>query len=170
MKIIIYSVFLAFLFAGCYPTSIGFKDNSIDPELKTFSVVNFELSAPNAPVNYPINFTEFLKDGILGDTKLKLLKSDSPDVHLVFSGEITEYNITPVSIQGDSQAALTRLTIGMMVEVENTKDPEKGFFVRPRRFADFDSNQDLNAVESQLLEDINQQILQDILNKLQSDW
>jgi len=170
MRLAVFSLLLILTMSSCYPTSIGFKDNSMDQSLKTFSVLNFELSAPNAPMNYPVNFTEFLKDGILGNTKLKLLKTDLPDVHLIFSGEITQYEITPVSIQGDSQAALTRLTIAMTVEVENSLDPEKSFTVRPRRFADYDSNQDLNAVEAQLLEDINQQILQDILNKLQSDW
>ncbi|GAA0874503.1 hypothetical protein GCM10009118_09110 [Wandonia haliotis] len=158
------------LVTSCYPTSISFKDNSMDPELKTFTVINFEQSAPNAPVNYPISFTEFLKDGILGNTKLKLDQSGTSSAHLIFSGVVTDYSISPVSIQGDSQAALTRLTISMRIEVENTLKPEKSFTVNPRRFADFDSNQDLNSVESQLLEDINQQILQDILNKLQSDW
>lgn len=170
MRLVLLSLLLGVVMSSCYPTSVGFKDNSMDPSLKSFSVLNFELTAPNAPMNYPVNFTEFLKDGILGNTKLKLLKTDMPDVHLIFSGIITQYDITPVSIQGDSQAALTRLTIAMTIEVENSLDPEKSFTVRPRRFADYDSNQDLNAVEAQLLEDINQQILQDILNKLQSDW
>ena len=170
MRIVVLSFLLGVVMSSCYPTSVGFKDNSLDPNLESFSVLNFELTAPNAPMNYPVNFTEFLKDGILGNTKLKLLKTDMPDVHLIFSGVITQYDISPVSIQGDSQAALTRLTIAMTIEVENSLDPEKSFTVRPRRFADYDSNQDLNAVEAQLLEDINQQILQDILNKLQSDW
>ena len=161
---------LPYLLHSCYPTSIGFKDQSLDANLKTFAVINFELSAPNAPINYPLNFTEFLKDGILGNTKLKLVKDDELGVSLIFSGEIIEYNITPVSIQSDSQAALTRLTIGMKVEVENNLDPEKSFTVRPRRFADYQSDQDFNSVESQLLEEINEQILQDILNQLQSDW
>ncbi len=170
MRLVVLSFLLGVVMSSCYPTSVGFKDNSMDPSLKSFSVLNFELTAPNAPMNYPVNFTEFLKDGILGNTKLKLLKTDMPDVHLIFSGVISQYDITPVSIQGDSQAALTRLTIAMTIEVENSLDPEKSFTIHPRRFADYDSNQDLNAVEAQLLEDINQQILQDILNKLQSDW
>jgi hypothetical protein len=168
----IYGIIIVVLgiFSSCYPTSISFRDNSIDPNLKTFSVINFELAAPNAPVSYPITFTEFLKDGILANTKLKLLKSGDADCHLIFSGEVTDYLIQPVSIQGDNVAAQNRLTIGLRIEIENTLDPDKSIEFRPRRFADYNSDQDINAIESQLLAEINEQLLQDILNKLQSDW
>jgi hypothetical protein len=170
MKISITIALFLGLVTSCFPTSISFKDNSIDPNLKTFSVINFELAAPNAPVSYPITFTEFLKDGILANTKLKLVKSGEPDCHLIFSGEITDYLIQPVSIQGDNVAAQNRLTIGLRIEIENALDPDKSMEFRPRRFADYNSDQDINAIETQLLAEINDQLLQDILNKLQSDW
>jgi hypothetical protein len=38
------------------------------------------------------------------------------------------------------------------------------------RFADYDSNLDLTTVESQLLEEINKQIVQDVINKILSNW
>ena len=38
------------------------------------------------------------------------------------------------------------------------------------RFVDYDSNTDLTSIESQLLEEIDQQIVQDIINKLLSNW
>ena len=38
------------------------------------------------------------------------------------------------------------------------------------RFADYDASQQLSDVESQLLELINQQIVQDVINKLRSNW
>jgi hypothetical protein len=38
------------------------------------------------------------------------------------------------------------------------------------RFADFESNVNLASVESQLIEDINEQISQDVINKLLSNW
>jgi hypothetical protein len=163
-------LFLFSVLSSCYPTSIGFKDNSMDSNLKTFSVENFDLSAPNAPVSYPITFVEYLKDGLLNNTKLKLIKTGGSDIHLLITGAITNYSLMPVAVQGNSQAALTRLTIAMRIEVENSLDPDKSFTISPSRFADFDSNIDINAVEANLLEEINGQILQDILNKLQADW
>lgn len=160
----------AVLLTACYPTAMGFKDNSLDPALKLFSIVRFTSATPNAPVNYPANFTEYLKTGIQNNTRLQLVKTGDPNANLVFSGEVTEYSITPVSIQSNSEAAKNRLAIGLKVFVENRVKPEKSFQVNPRRFADYNSSQDISSVESQLIEEINAQLLQDILNKLQSDW
>lgn len=172
MKIINRIVFILglFLLGSCYPTSMGFKDNSLDPALKAFSVITFQSESPNAPVNYPPQFTEYLKTGVQNNTRLKLVKTGEGTSDLIFSGEVIEYSITPVSIQSNSEAAKNRLTIGIKVTVENAVTPEKSFEVTPRRFADYDSNQDISTVEAQLLDEINAQLLQDILNKLQSDW
>ena len=38
------------------------------------------------------------------------------------------------------------------------------------RFADFESNVNLASVETQLIEEINDQIAQDVINKLLSNW
>ena len=38
------------------------------------------------------------------------------------------------------------------------------------RFIDYDSNTDLGIVENQLLEEVNDQIVQDVINKLLSNW
>lgn len=155
---------------SCFPTSIGFKDASMDPNLKFFSVENFEQMAANTPMNYPVQFTEFLKDGIVRNTKLKLVTGEDPNRHLVFSGEITRYDLAPVSIQTDNQAAQTRLTVSMKVQIENLLDEEKSMDFTVNRFVDFNSDVDYNGLENSLLENINDQLLQDILNKLQSDW
>jgi len=161
---------MALLVGSCFPTSIGFKDGSMDPALKFFAVENFEQIAANTPMNYPVQFTEFLKDGIVRNTKLKLLPTNSEETHLIFSGEIVRYELTPVSVQTDNQAAQTRLTVGIKVFVENKVDDEKSFDFQVSRFEDFYNDQDFNSVEARLLENINEQLLQDILNKLQSDW
>lgn len=155
---------------SCFPTSIGFKDASMDPNLKFFSVENFEQIAANTPMNYPVQFTEFLKDGMVRNTKLKLVQGEDPNRHLVFSGEITRYDLAPVSIQTDNQAAQTRLTVSMKVQIDNLLNDEKSMDFTISRFVDFNSDVDYNSLENQLLENINEQLLQDILNKLQSDW
>lgn len=168
-QIAVLSTLLAIL-SACFPTSIGFKDASMDPDLKFFSVENFEQIAANTPMNYPVQFTEFLKDGIVSNTKLKLVPIDNPNTHLLFSGEISRFDLMPVSIQTDNQAAQTRLTVGMKVSIENLLKPDKSLNFNVSRFVDFNSDSDYNALENQLLENINSQLLQDILNQLQSDW
>ena len=38
------------------------------------------------------------------------------------------------------------------------------------RFIDYDSKSDLSSIETQLLEEINTQVVQDVINKLLSNW
>jgi hypothetical protein len=54
--------------------------------------------------------------------------------------------------------------------LENEPLTENKMTLTSTRFADYDSNLDLSTVESQLLEEINKQIVQDVINKILSNW
>jgi len=140
-------------------------DGSINAE--TFSVSNFEEQAANAPAGYGGQFSDFLKDFMIGRTKLKLKDLDS-DIKI--SGVIKSYNTSPVALQNDETAALNRLTITIKVTVINTVNDKESFEQNFSQFSDYSSAQDLSSVETQLLEDINSKIAQDIINKLSSNW
>lgn len=145
--------------------SYGLLDQSIDAE--TFSVDLFEEQASNAPPGYGATYTDFLKDFMISRTKLDL-KDESADLEI--SGKITQYNTTPVSVQSDEVAALNRLTVALSVSVLNNKKPEDSFESTFRQFSDYDASQDLANVEAALLEDINDKLSQDIINRLTSNW
>ncbi|MEZ4937217.1 MAG: LptE family protein [Crocinitomicaceae bacterium] len=168
------SLFIIFSFiAGIYllnscKVTYGFTDGTpACTECKTFSVSIFENSNPNAPVNYGQIFTEDLKDALLNRTKYQLVGNEGD---LQFEGKVTGYNISPVSIQNDENAAQNRLTISISVIHKNALKDSLSFNQTFSRFADYPSDQDINSVQSALLEEINQQITQDILNKLNSNW
>ena len=145
--------------------SIGMLDTSIDAE--TFSVELFEEQASNAPAGYGATYTDFLKDYMISRTKLKL-KDEGADLEI--SGKVTQYNTSPVSVQSDEVAALNRLTVTLSVSVINNKKPEDSFETNFRQFSDYDAAQDLASVEDALLEDINDKLSQDIINRLTSNW
>jgi hypothetical protein len=137
-------------------------------EWKSFSVEMIENRAPNCPLNYGPILTEVLKDGIQNNTRL-LLNTDGGG-ELIVSGGITTYNVAPIAIQENDNATQNRLTIRVQFEfLINTTEKEKVSF-SASRFADFDSNVNLASIESQLIEDINSQISQDVINKLLSNW
>jgi hypothetical protein len=162
MKIIIYILIIISL-QSCF--SYSFVDGSIDAE--TFSVSIFEEQAANAPAGYGGQFTDYLKNYIIGRSKLKL-KNAGADIEI--SGEIVGYNTTPLAVQANESAALTRLTVTMFVSVVNNVKPEQSFEQNFSNFSDFESSNDLSTVETQLLEDINSKLAQDIVNKLSSNW
>lgn len=85
-------------------------------------------------------------------------------------GEITGYKTKPVAITGNETAALNRLTISIKVRFVNITDEDKNFESLFTRFADYESSKNLSDVEDALIEEINEQLVQDILNKAAGNW
>ena len=162
MKYIFYILVLIGL-QSC--VSYSFVDGSINAD--TFSVSMFEEQAANAPAGYGGQFTDYLKDFMIGRTKLKLKDLD-PDIQI--NGKIISYNTAPAAIQSSETASLNRLTVTIQVTAINKVNDEESFEQNFSQFSDYDSASDLNTVEAELLEDINSKIAQAIVNKLSSNW
>ncbi len=157
------------LLTSCWPSKVSFYDNSMPPEWKTFSVATLKNSAPNAPLSYPANLTENLKDEIQNNTKLQLdAKTGGGEVFI--DGTITNYSITPIAIQPGDNAAKNRLTINVSFEIFITLPKEEKYQLNSSRFADYNVSQDISQIESDLLTEINEQITRDVINKLFSNW
>lgn len=136
-------------------------------EAKTVSVAFF---ANNTTLGSPVisqKFTEKLRDVVSTQTNLALMKQNGD---LQFDGSIIDYNVAPVSIQSNDQAANNRLTITVSVKYSNKFDATKDFEQNFTRFADFPANQAISSVESGLLTEINRQLTEDIFNKAFNNW
>jgi len=140
---------------------------SISPDIKTFNVKYFQKTSALGPSLLSQTFTEKLKDKFLSQTNLKLTDKD-PD--LIFEGAITNYVVTPLAIQANETAAKNRLTITISVKFTNIKDEKQNFETSFSRFADYSSSQSLSAVETGLMNDINEQLVDDIFNKAFINW
>ena len=158
-----------FLLSSCWPSSIGFRDSgSMPEEWESFTVEMIENNAANCPLSYGPVLTEILKDGIQNNTRL-VLNTDG-EGEIVLTGGITAYNVMPIAVQDNDNASQNRLTISVKFElIINEPEVDKIQF-SATRFADFESNVNLASVESQLIDDINSQISQDVINKLLSNW
>lgn len=156
-------------FSSCWPTRGGFVDNSMPEDWKDFYVTPLEMNVATAPTNYNSTLTEAVRSGIQNNTRLKML-TDVTDADIQISGTVTSYNTTPQAIAAGDNAQKNRLTISVnFTIITPTKGLEK-MQVTSTRFADYDASQQLSDVESQLLDIINQQIVQDVINKLRSNW
>ena len=127
--------------------------------------VSFLMLAKLANVGVPLALREIV-DG-LDQTNLVLVKSDGD---LQFEGYISNYSNNPVAIQGNEQAALTRVTITVKVKFMNTKDEKQSFESKFSRFEDLPASEELAAKEEELLNAINEQLTQDIFNKAITNW
>lgn len=156
----------ALAFGGCY----SFKGISIDPNIKTYFVQNFENVAPNAPPTLAVDFTERLKDKIRTETPL-ILKSEEPDAE--FSGRIVDYRVVPLAPQPGEVVARNKLEIRMQVTYTVNKEGGEGSWPAERQFSffsEFSNTDDLLTVQDQLIKTITDQLLEDIFNAAFNNW
>lgn len=158
---------------SCWPTSVSFNDTgSLHACLKHFQLDQLEIAAANAPINYPIELTEAIKAGVQNNTKL-LLSSDKKAPQVTMFGKITNYSITPIALQQGDNASQNRLTVSVMIDIQfdcPNDNYSHEMKMTSTRFADYDAIQDISIVESQLLSEINTQIVQDVINQILSNW
>lgn len=165
--------YIVFIFSGLLGVSgccYSFKGISIDPNVSTFFVQNFENESPLAPPTLALEFTERLKDKVRLESRLSL-KNNEADIE--FSGKVTDFRVVPVAPRPGEQVALNRLEVGVSVSFMNAKDDKKNWTIPRsfRHFAEFDNSVDLLSVQDRLLQDvIYPQILEDIFNAAFNDW
>jgi hypothetical protein len=158
-------IFVVLAGVSCKPT-ISFTGGSTGAA-KSVSIKTFTNNATIVQPTLAQAFTEAMKDLFVSQTRLSLLPADGD---LQFEGYISAYNVAPVAVTGNQTAALNRLTITVQVKFENKLDDTKNFEQSFSRFADWQSSVPLNAVESDLIKDINSQLVQDIFNKAVINW
>ncbi|MCX6290795.1 MAG: LptE family protein [Bacteroidetes bacterium] len=127
----------------------------------------FQKTSALGPSSLSQLFTEKLKDKFLSQTSLKLTDKNAD---LVFEGSISNYMVTPLAIQANETAAKNRLTITITVKFTNITNEKQNFESSFSRFADFSSSQSLSVVETDLITEINDQLVDDVFNKAFINW
>lgn len=168
-KKILHRIIMVIVACGILSCTGGysFTGADISPDIKTFSVANFENRAPLVQPTLSNVFTEALIDRFLSQTNLDVVGRDGD---LSFEGEITNYRVSPQAFTGDETAALNRLTITIRVKFTNQLEPSKDFDTSFSRFADFESTVSLSAVENELISEIVDQITEDIFIRSVANW
>ena len=165
---IILMLFTSLLF-GCGVYS--FTGVAITAE--TISIQTFYNDAEGGPPDLSQTFTNNMRDYFQQNTNLTLVKEDG---QLQLEGAVTGYRLTPVAATAgrnneSGQSALTRLTITVKASYVNTTDDAFNFESKNFSFySDYDSDQNLTTVESQLIEEIYEQIILDIFNASVANW
>jgi hypothetical protein len=75
-----------------------------------------------------------------------------------------------VALQEGDNAAKNRLTVSTQFTFFISKPEEKEMQMVSSRYLDYDANTDLGVVENELLKEVSDQIVQDVINKLLSNW
>lgn len=149
----------------------SFTGASISPQVKSVFVDFFSNRARVVNPTLSQNFTEKMKDKFVNETGLTL---DREQGDLEFSGEITGYEVRPLSVQQSDQgmdfASMNRLTVTVKVIFTNNKDHEQDFNTSFSAYYDWESSRSLNEVENDAVDTIVAQLTDDIFNKSVANW
>lgn len=148
---------------SCY----SFKDVSIPPEVKTVRVQYIENRARIINPQLSQRLTDRLRQKVINQTRLT--QTNSEDAHYDISGQITDYYVTTSGISGQ-QAASNRLNVAVRLVFKNRLDDKKSFETDLSRTFDFDARLTLNAAEAQLTDQIVQNLVDEIFNRIFSNW
>ncbi|MDH5367158.1 MAG: LPS assembly lipoprotein LptE [Cyclobacteriaceae bacterium] len=165
--------FISANFSGCGIYS--FSGISLSDEVKTISIQPFFNDISQGPANISQTFTNTLTDYYQQNTNLSLVQQEGD---LQIEGGITGYRLQPVAPRSSGNntqndfASQTRLTLTVKVTFYNTTDDTFDFENRSFTFfKDFDNqSQNLTTIETELINEIFEQIVMDIFNASVANW
>ncbi len=161
----------ALLSAALAVSSCGiysFSGTSIQPDVNTITVNYFEYKALKVNPSLSNDLTEAVKTRFRQMTRLEQVDVDGD---LEISGEVTGYNVAASAIAAGDVASQNRLTITVKVSFINRKYPEDGFENKDfSGYSDYDTVLSLDSVESGLVAEIVDKIVEDIFNATVAQW
>jgi hypothetical protein len=164
------SFVLALIFIGFTTKSCGiydFKGANIPNDIKTFSVGFFTNEASLVNPKLAMNLTEKLKTKFQTETRLGL---DAENGDYQFAGTIVNYILEPAAISPTTGASQTQFTMGVRIEFNCQKYPEKNFTKTFTSSKIFDATTEFTSIEDNLTEELGTIITQQIFVAVALDW
>jgi hypothetical protein len=155
---------IVLLISGCY----SFKDiGQIPKEVKTFRVAYIENKARYINPQLSPQLSDRLRQKIMGQTRLAGVQTE--DAHYDIGGQVTGYTFSTTGIS-QQQAATQRLTVTIHINFKNNLDPSKNFEADVSRNFDYSASLTITQAEQQLNETIIKQMVDEIFNRIFSNW
>ncbi len=153
--------------AGC-KVSYKFTGASIDYSVvKTISMETFQNRAAYQWGPMATMLNERLSDVFIQQTKLVQVNRGGD---LQLAGEITAYDQVNKSISSDGYSAMVQLKMTVNVRFTNNKNHEEDFERTFSATRDFDSSQQLDAVQEELVTQMINEIVDAIFNAAVANW
>ena len=144
-----------------------FSGASISPEIKNIKINYFINEAENFKANLDRDITQKLTDFIIEQTDLSV-NNDNYEIEI--NGKIISYDITPISISSNDFANQNRLSISVNIDFKNYINEKENYNQKFTRYVDYKSDQNIEEIESELNDQIIEEICIDIFNKTFVNW
>lgn len=157
----------AILMSGC---TVSYKLNGASIDYNTIKTITIETFtnraayqwAPMAPM-----FNTSISDIYNRQTKLRQVKRDGD---LVLSGEITSYDQTNKSIAADGYSSMVQLKMTVKIKFTNNKHHDDDFDRSFTASREYDSSQQLSAVQEELVQQMIDDIVDQVFNATVANW
>ena len=144
-----------------------FSGASISPEVKNINITYFVNEAENVKANLDRDITQKLTDFIIDQTDLSI---NNNNYEIEINGKIISYDISPISISSNDFANQNRLSISVNIDFKNYINEKENYNQKFTRYVDYKSDQNLEDIESELTDQILEEICIDIFNKTFVNW
>ena len=146
----------------------SFSGTSIQNDVETINIDYFEYKAQKVNPSLSNDLTESIRTRFRRMTRLEQVEQDGD---LEITGEITGYSVAAAAVSAQEIATQNRLTVTVRVNFTNRKYPEDDFEGKSfSAYADYDSTNSLDAVESSLCAEIVEKLVEDIFNATVAQW
>ena len=150
--------------------TVSYKLNGASIDYNLIKTITLETFANRASYQWgPMAsmFNNSLSDIYARQTKLRQVKRDGD---LQISGEITSYDQTNKSISADGYSSMVQLKMSVKVKFTNTKSREEDFERTFSASREYDSSQQLSAVQEELVQQMIDDIVDQIFNATVANW
>ena len=145
----------------------SFSGTSIQPDVNTITINYIEYRAQKVNPSLSNDLTESIRNQFRRMTRLEQVDMDGD---LEISGQITGYDVSMAAVTANEVAARNKLTVTIKVQFSNKKYPEDDFDKSFSAYAEYDSTNTLDAVESSLCQEIIDKLVEDIFNASVAQW
>jgi hypothetical protein len=145
---------------------VGTRDVSIEAEAKTVKVNLFENRARYVNPQLTPKLTDKLRQKIVNQTRLTQTNGEA-DYEI--SGVVTDYSVSTSGIS-NQQAASNNLNVTVHIIYVNKVKPTRNFEADVTRNFPFASSLSLQQAETQLAEQLINNLADEIFNRIFSDW
>ncbi len=152
---------------GACSVSYSFSGTSIQPDVNSITINYLEYRALRVNPSLSNDLTEAIRNQFRRMTRLEQVDRDGD---MEISGEITGYDVTAAAVTADEVAARNKLTVNVKISFSDKKHPEEDFDKSFSAYAEYDSTNTLDAVESSLCAEIIEKLVEDIFNACVAQW
>lgn len=145
----------------------SFTGTSIQPDVQSVTIHYFEYKALRVNPALSNDLSEAMRDKFQKLTRLEQVEENGD---LELSADITGYDVKPMAVTAGEVAAQNRLTVTVKASFTNHKHSEDDWEKSFSAYADYDSQNSLDAVEGTLCEEIIEKLVEDIFNAAVANW